>query len=460
MAEDAARLARVAASRARARGKTAAQKRLNKICETMSAPRRALAVTVAAEARGWIGKNIPGANERVALWFRIVNAIETAADDETAERVGRLFRHVFRTAPLQAFAVWTQPLRELSQGVCRQMHGLIALGQRSHEWVRKVENWRFDASSPRPALAQLARHLLVKWEMPAFMDTVWLNDGWVWKEFQDWYQHIGLGGSPRDDKAPVQMSKQQVEFFAEIPAAWSLPEHIWRVRAYLEARGLGAGQEHAVLIACSRLGDSRLSVQNTERRPFWLSVMCFAIRHPEFPQRQIDPLVSYLEAQKFGARAPMPGLTMKGRSPNMLLREMVVWQESVSRGLDLSGVFRPSGRGGLQLDGPDGAWDISELLSSREVLEEGIAMRHCVANYIPYCATGRTSMWSLKRMDRTGKAQRKLTVEVDTSGVIAQARGLANRWPTAEEMTVLETWARAEALTIAKTIGGPIPRRR
>jgi hypothetical protein len=359
---------------------------------------------------------------------------------------------VFRTAPLQAFTVYHR--RELPQDIYRQLGGLAALGQRSDAWVRELADWAFDLSSPLPALAQLARRLLVKWEMPAFMDTVWLNDGWIWKEFHDWYVHIGAGGSPRMAGAPIAMSKQQIEFFAEIPAAWSLPEHVWRIRAYLEARGLGAGQEQARELGLSNLGDSRLNELVAERRAFWLSVLRFLIRHPEFPLRQINQLTDFLAAQKFGPHAAAPGMSMKGRSAIGLLREMLIWQDAVARGAAFRGVFKPSGRKGFETDAADGAsvWTISELLSSREVLQEGLAMRHCVANYIGHCAMGRTSIWSLKRVNRAGQAMRKLTLEVDINGQIAQARGLANRWPTVEEKEVLRRWAQAEALSIAKTL--------
>jgi hypothetical protein len=172
--------------------------------------------------------------------------------------------------------------------------------------------------------------------------------------------------------------------------------------------------------------------------------------------RQVNQLTDFLAAQKFGPHAAAPGMSMKGRSAIGLLREMLIWQDAVARGAGFRGVFKPSGRKGFEMNTADGvgAWTIVELLSSREVLEEGLAMRHCVANYIGHCAMGRTSIWSLKRVSDAGKALRKLTLEVDLSGQIAQARGLSNRWPTIEEKEVLRRWAQAENLTVAKAIEG------
>jgi hypothetical protein len=202
----------VETSRVRAGRKTAAQRRLEKICSALSARRRELVEAVAVDARGWIGKGVGEASERVDLWFRIVNAVEMARDEETAEATARLFSHVFRTAPLTAFAVWRQSGRELPQGIHRQLGGLVALGQRRSAWVRRAEDWVFDPSNPLPALAQLTRHLLVKWEIPAFMDTIWLNDGWIWKEFHDWYGHVAparvCAGSPRKS-TPTTRSRRR-----------------------------------------------------------------------------------------------------------------------------------------------------------------------------------------------------------------------------------------------------------
>ena len=57
-------------------------------------------------------------------------------------------------------------------------------------------------------------------------------------------------------------------------------------------------------------------------------------------------------------------------------------------------------------------YEVVELLSSQELVEEGQAMRHCVSSYAGYCESGRTSIWSLRKWIESGRFIRLATVEV------------------------------------------------
>jgi hypothetical protein len=92
-------------------------------------------------------------------------------------------------------------------------------------------------------------------------------------------------------------------------------------------------------------------------------------------------------------------------------------------------------------------WTFRELLSGQDLIDNGRALKHCVASYAHSCARGACSIWSLETRD--GDARRGdpvLTVEVDANRVVVQARGHANRRPSAQEKTVLETWMKKAAL--------------
>ena len=93
-------------------------------------------------------------------------------------------------------------------------------------------------------------------------------------------------------------------------------------------------------------------------------------------------------------------------------------------------------------------WTITELLTDRDLVLEGQAMRHCVAAYADRCARGQASVWTL-RVETGRGGRRALTVEVDPAGrVVRQARGTANRRPRPAELDVLAAWAAAEGLRV------------
>jgi hypothetical protein len=74
-------------------------------------------------------------------------------------------------------------------------------------------------------------------------------------------------------------------------------------------------------------------------------------------------------------------------------------------------------------------------------------MHHCVSSYAYKCITGKASIWSLRR--RMGNStERLLTIELDMQNKAVQIRGFANRLARADELKVLERWAKAKGVTL------------
>jgi hypothetical protein len=91
-------------------------------------------------------------------------------------------------------------------------------------------------------------------------------------------------------------------------------------------------------------------------------------------------------------------------------------------------------------------WRISEILSRKELLDEGKEMKHCVGSYGYSINAGRCSIWSLSSM-YLGYVEKQLTVELEGRSV-RQARGKCNRAADKEEARILERWAQDEGLTL------------
>ena len=60
--------------------------------------------------------------------------------------------------------------------------------------------------------------------------------------------------------------------------------------------------------------------------------------------------------------------------------------------------------------------------------------------------SGYTSIWSLTCEYPPGNQNRGLTIELTSDGAIVQSRGFANREPFANEMEVVQLWARDHSL--------------
>lgn len=194
----------------------------------------------------------------------------------------------------------------------------------------------------------------------------------------------------------------------------------------------------------------------------------FFIANPMLDQRHAGPIVDFLAFQKFETQEvmvgpgqvevrppPQPNLSMARRTPESLLRQVEAWHGElrIVRANDKR-FWRPSGIPGFAMrTGPRDRpaeqthWKLRELLSGQELIDDGRRLKHCVATYAVSCARGACSIWSLERR-RGGEewAEPLLTVEIDAEGVMVQARGLRNRWPTDQERGMLAAWMREAGL--------------
>jgi hypothetical protein len=292
------------------------------------------------------------------------------------------------------------------------------------------------------------------------MDSVWFqgtcSDA---LRRQRWFRHIGVGKNIRTADVPIPLTKRMAHHFLEAPSDSSVEQAL----RWGQVIGLGGEARLAKAILATRLAD------DFEHNEFWTSVIRFFIQHPMLDPAQIGPIIDYLHHQRFVEREefvapgviqrqppPQPNLSMKGRDPVSLLRQVERWHRQLAyESVDSRMEWPTSGIGNFDwVEGTEGSpslrrWKIHELLSSKQLVAEGRAMRHCVASYAGSCARRATSIWSLKLENHEGTL-RVLTVEVDLrSKLICQARGKHNRVPDTKSKDVLRRWAAKEGLRLA-----------
>ena len=77
-------------------------------------------------------------------------------------------------------------------------------------------------------------------------------------------------------------------------------------------------------------------------------------------------------------------------------------------------------------------------------------MKHCVYSYLPKCAAGECSIWSLRKVFQEDPIVRILTIQVDRNGQIVQVRGKYNAVAQAEEKDVIRQWAKKAGLKVLR----------
>lgn len=388
----------------------------------------------------------------------LLDASIRAGRSLVAPHRGALFAYENLLAHVQARTSLLRPTNRPGDDRAFFNRGLAALSLYHTDWLRPVEAWHEETPNPWPLFSSLAQHLLARWPVPACMASAWLDPPTGRKSpQQDWYRHLGRGGDLRTAGLPLRLTRAMSRWLREAPH--QLPV-IGAVR-WAQVLGLGGSKALARIVVGTRLG------KVLENEEFWETVLRFLIAHPELRAEQVGPVVDFLQAQRFAWREgafgkrppPRPDYSMKGRTVASILRQLEEWHRELVWEAERPQVtWRPAGFAGFHLvreeeRGPQ-VWTIEEILTDRGLRQEGQAMHHCVAIYLEDCIRRETSIWSMRVETRWGQ-QRALTIEVDlATRMICQVRGSCNRFPSANEMGVVERWAEAEGLRLAEDVRG------
>lgn len=403
-----------------------------------------------------IGKIDPATIDRPG-WKEVAAAISACkVKPKDREGLAEFLLHLEKVSDLvfEAVVIARQPMLYLQ--------GLLRLYERRGQWLREPQTWRPKTHNPRRQFSSLARHLFARFDVPVFLDTAWLRSDRGAFRYRNWFVHIGLGKNIRTAKTPYPMTKMIAHHFVHAPDNISIEGALMLA----DIQSLGGSTRLADALMATRLGH-RVET-DTQKRAFWLSVYRFFIANPLLDLRHAGPIVDFLNFQKFEAQEvligpgeverrlpPQPNLTMSRRTPESLLRQVEEWHGELRvASKNEKRFWRSSGvRGFTMTTGPRGRpeqqviWTARELLSGRELVDNGRRLRHCVASYASSCAAGACSIWSLDcREHGQERGESVLTIEIDAKGAMVQARGHSNRWPTQQEKNVLDAWARAAGL--------------
>ena len=342
------------------------------------------------------------------------------------------------------------------------VEALVALARQWTGWLRPVEDWRPRTHNTRRQFSSLARHLFARWPVPAFMDSVWFkgNTREAVRQ-QKWFLHLGRGENIRTAALPLPYTKRMAHYFVQAPSDLSVEQALRWGQIY----ALGGNERLVRVVIATRLG------REFEHEDFWTSVIGWLIAHPMLDPAHVGPIIDYLRDQRFISHdvfvapglverraPPQPNLTMKGRTPESLLRQVEGWHGRLARAQQPAAEWPPSGIAafefveGSERGGNLKIWTITELVSTKALVAEGRTMKHCVATYARSCSRGFSSIWTLE-VDSFEGRRKILTVEVDhATKLIRQARGKCNAPPGDKHRGILRRWALEAGLGLASYV--------
>jgi PcfJ-like protein len=338
------------------------------------------------------------------------------------------------------------------------VEALVNLSRFKSAHIRPATDWLGTTSSWRPAVSLLARHLICKYEVPAFLATSWYATDSAADKKRGWFVAHSRGASFRSLDLPILMTRKMEHAFLASHDHWEIEHAIRRA----ELLALGASSEVVQAVLSTRLA---ADLSNGE---FWRTVWLFLVANASvMDPAQIAPMIDFIQAIRHDRLAvetaggiveldpPQPAFSMRGRTVQSMLRLMRDWHGSL--GVGGAGVaWTPSPLQPMLLEepsqdpsAPPRRWQVLELTSAAQLRTEGAALRHCVASYADRCRRGTSRIWSV-RFHRGESVHHVLTIEIDPKRrTVVQARGLANRVASGKPLRVLRDWADRERIRMA-----------
>jgi hypothetical protein len=319
-------------------------------------------------------------------------------------------------------------------------------------WIRSYETWEPKSYNADKQFSSLLRHLFTKYKIPAFLDSLWfktIEDSSTKNHF--WFIYVCSGKNITtcsDFMKYYPMTKKIAHYFMQAPNDFTIKQ------AYSYGKFISLG---ATMRLVKALIPTKLAFSFNNDEEFKNSIVKFFIANPMLDYSQIGPIIDYIWNQKYEVqrggqgRVVQPNFSMTGRTVESLLRQVEHWHKQLTKVKGGKVSWEHSSISDFVLE--EGSekntktWVIRELLNSKELIEEGRVMRHCVASYASSCSVGSNFIWSLSLND-----EKLLTIEVSKLRRVGQIRGFANRMAAQKEKSIISQWAKKENLIFEKFI--------
>ncbi|MDA0812141.1 MAG: hypothetical protein O3C21_07125 [Verrucomicrobia bacterium] len=337
-------------------------------------------------------------------------------------------------------------------------------------WERLPEVWYPDPNHhAAEQFWSFFEHLFVRYPIPEFLTPAWLEHGPLRSSPRDWFVHVARGGNLREAPGfPEHVTRRAAHLAMSAPSTFQISEAIrWGL-----VHALGGDEPLTRAVLRSRIRT------HFEKDRFWLTLIEKLAASESFDPGMTGMVVDFITyLAEVHAREQRP-FCLKQRSVESLCRQAVrTWNEIAakvekSHQLD-DGAFdiQSSGHRALllravvyvwlpsedikpiRLRRMGSCWEVVELCSAFDLLQESQRMGNCVAGYAGACLENCCRIWSLRsapiddQHTNTMKWNHHATVAVNPQKrTITQARGRFNEQLDNISMRAISAWCAANRL--------------
>lgn len=235
---------------------------------------------------------------------------------------------------------------------------------------------------------------------------------------------------------PIPFTQKMGHFFTQAPEALTVEEAL----RWAQVRGMNGDVKCAEKIAYSWIGTKPF-----EHEIFWESFLQLLLSTAMFNWNKLTELIDYAREMK----RENPAYNLKGRTVQSLIRQSDEWHNKYGH-VKGNWFWKSCGINGFKVSKKEELLELEELTEAKKLVEEGKAMKHCVASYTHYCAEGKTAIYSLRKYSSGLLTDILATVEINIFlKRIMQAKARMNKPISSEAKKYIDQWASKNMLTIS-----------
>ncbi len=270
----------------------------------------------------------------------------------------------------------------------------------------------------------------------------------------DWFVLIARGGNlSKADGLPFDFTKKAAHFFLQAPHDMPLPAAM----RWAQLRAMKMPERLAAPLALL------LAQAKPEQEAVWMELIRYILRFESQVQAvELGRMVDFVRYQRLENyrltvsqryQIPVeplyPGFQIGQATPASLHIRMDLWDHHL-KAITRTARWRkfPAAPVAERFETVAGgiSFCIVRIKNIEELLQEGIAMRHCSGTYGWDCSAGEVTLWSLRKLDFAGEETRVATIELTGDLRIVQVKAKANQKPEEDVFLAVRQWARWNGL--------------
>jgi len=315
-----------------------------------------------------------------------------------------------------------------------------------------IEYSHKDRTSAQTPCFKLVYNLLTDFGVSCFFIFKFFQDNLAQHE-KEWFVDVLQGRNLVHSKnLPFKLTKKVAHFFNVLPEDWkgnSYPMLFQNPANYYGLTNINYNLTQS-LIYCAIYFDVRDShytqevirnLRRTDNLDFWMNTLC-KLYHKGLRENNLNQVIDYIDDKviRNGRK-----IDFKTKKLSNLLEDVHTWHEELM--LMRVGKYNrtyslpKSEIDTFKIEYKDKKYKIKQLLTNKELIEEGRTLMHCVGTYTDNCIDRGSYIFSLQLVQENEEIKPLITIEVNDQK-IRQKRGKRNRSCFKEEDYVINKWAK------------------